>query len=341
MAPWPGMSIADRLNMRKPITVGMVILVTMTLSPQFSWAQCHSNAIAIPTATLSPQPLARPAGYDEKTPGKILPTLLTADFYRQNEVCHHAQKNSPNKKVAIVLMKSHLCHSPVGAYCIDASRLFAAPHLIFLKEHFALYHSRLTRPRRDENFNVVADTTKGYWKIAKEWRFTSQHPELVFLDLQNCKVFDQFKLDTNLIVQATRDRTDHSFEFYQKIRSHILQSSTLVQRLGAKILDPETIDEEWKKASIVNQTARMATRKEIETALDEQKQIHPEDIEFPVLYGNADLGSEEEAWYTKDPNGDSELNLSLPVISFGLKKESYFDKDVMTELFRNPYTRDR
>jgi hypothetical protein len=73
-----------------------------------------------------------------------LPKLLTADFFKLQQICEDSKKNHPEKKIAFLMFKTHMCDRASKA-CLYNTRTMVDPCNKFLQENFSMYHTRMFR----------------------------------------------------------------------------------------------------------------------------------------------------------------------------------------------------
>lgn len=117
------------------------------------------------------------------------PKLIGPHFYRKAEICADAKIRNPEAQMAVILMKTHLCD--VGTeVCMDSLSTFADPANVFLRENFALYHTRFYSYQLEKTPVGNKIIKNGYPEeklIRDELGKQDSDPELLVLDLKTCQ----------------------------------------------------------------------------------------------------------------------------------------------------------
>lgn len=111
-----------------------------------------------------------------------LPVLMGEQLHTRAQICADARVRSPDKRLALVAIKSHICDFE-GRACLKLTRDLSDTCNGFVHANFALYHSRLYRNSPDRAH--VMEESPVAWDIAEEWSKIT--PVMAVLDLQTCE----------------------------------------------------------------------------------------------------------------------------------------------------------
>lgn len=282
-------------------------------------------------------PETRVESTDKRTADIILPTQLTANFYKKNQVCADAKKRNPGKKIAVILSKSHLCDVTSRGYCLDAGRMLSSGLMEFAQKNFAIYHARFTRVRRDQNNALVADLYKGSQAIATEWDFDKEFPQLTFLNLKTCKTITEATAKVSSVFQVNydyQDKKEDTFEFYKNFRNAVLASPAIQKILDRDVkesdavMSDKTINAEWARVKKKLETKRYPTRREFQAKLTELQSRPDKDIQDSFVWLNYGKLTQDEINSITKSSYRSELDVDLPQLSLPVPAAGY--KDVFT-----------
>lgn len=110
-----------------------------------------------------------------------LPTLMTEELHTAEQICEHARRHHPDKTLALVAIKSHVCDFSTRA-CLKATRDLCDTCNTFVHANFALYQARMIRNSPDGE--IVMQEAPVTWEIADEWSHIG--PLFIVLDLLAC-----------------------------------------------------------------------------------------------------------------------------------------------------------
>ena len=111
-----------------------------------------------------------------------LPILMEDGLHTRLQVCSHAREHEPDKRFALVVIKSHICDFE-GQGCLKVTRDVSDTCNGFVRSNFALYHARLYRNTPDRRH--LMEEIPLAWDIAGEW--SNNAPMLIVLDLKTCE----------------------------------------------------------------------------------------------------------------------------------------------------------
>jgi hypothetical protein len=110
-----------------------------------------------------------------------LPELLSADLFKQADVCSHARAHHPDKPLVLVAAKSHACDFSRQA-CLGLTRDLSDSCNRFVRERFAVYQTRLLRSAPDAPDAMQEQPAA--WEMAQEW--SALGPLLVVIEPRRC-----------------------------------------------------------------------------------------------------------------------------------------------------------
>lgn len=129
----------------------------------------------------------------------VLPKLLTQKFHAPDDVCKDAL--AKKKSFVIVALKSHACDCGLECnFCMEETRNLADPANLFVKENFALYHTRITRNEDQKDFGLKvlpmdkmlglpgAREIVGAWGKKMKDSNRKLAPGMILLDAEKCRV---------------------------------------------------------------------------------------------------------------------------------------------------------
>ena len=268
---------------------------------------------------------------EKKVGTMVLPKLMTPKFYKTADVCADARAHDPRKKIALVLLKSHLCDVAPNGYCLDATRVLSSPAMVFARKYFALYHARLTQLRVDQDHNFVADLLKGASKIAQEWEFKKEIPQYTFLNLKTCKIISDAttKVPYEVIRTAYARRQEESFSFYKTMRNHALASKTVQTILNRhvpkehQVMSEVVVKAEWRRAQRYFQKVRLPTRTETQAAIAQQNPARIYKIQMSFMYVPKKDFDQGNIDYFSKSDERRELDVKLFHIDLPISSKSY------------------
>lgn len=154
---------------------------------------------------------------------------MTEELHTAEQLCEHARRHHPDKALALVAIKSHVCDFSTRA-CLKATRDLADACNTFVQAGFALYHSR---PYRNAPAGeVVMQEEPAAWEIADEWSHVG--PLLVVVDLATCTRAGEVTPVTGRMSDADARSELPVLARFEGTRDALLQLPIVAARLSAE-----------------------------------------------------------------------------------------------------------
>ena len=102
------------------------------------------------------------------------------EIYTLAQVCEHSRQVNPNKKAAMVIVKTHNC-DPGTQVCLKTATLVADVGNRFVHDNFTVFHTRFM------NQGSILPNS-GEESIRTEWNKPGSDPEFVIIDVAACQV---------------------------------------------------------------------------------------------------------------------------------------------------------
>ncbi|MDR7121989.1 hypothetical protein [Rheinheimera soli] len=202
----------------------------------------------------------------------LLPTRLikneSASFYTKQDVCDHSKKTAPDKKAAMVIVKTHYCDKS-SKVCLKTTALVADPANHFVHDNFSVYQSRFESQRRE----IV---NSGESSIRDEWEKDDSGPEYYIVDVQSCKILFRdyaYSVYQQGMHEANSAGTHLNFEAnYRAMRYLLLQDESVRSILGNKYehLNETQIRAELARSEEIRQLHAQKSLSEVLDAVDAQ-----------------------------------------------------------------------
>jgi len=156
-----------------------------------------------------------------------LPVLLAAtpqyEFYKQEDVCKYTREKAPDKKLALVVVKTHLCDGYTQV-CLKSLANVSDKANTFIHDNFQVFHTR---------FSCQGDTcTIGETAIRNEWNKVGVDPKLIVIEPQSCKVlFRDFAYNWQGFYYTDKGYTSMDFEITYAAMKIMLLSKQSVRNI--------------------------------------------------------------------------------------------------------------
>lgn len=206
----------------------------------------------------------------------ILPTRLINNddhtFYTRQDVCQHARKTAPEKKAAMIIVKTHYCDKS-SRVCLKTTALVADPANHLVHDNFTVYQSRFESEGRQIR-------NSGEKSIREEWDKDDSGPEFYIMDVSSCDVVFRdyaYSVYRQGMHQANAANTHLDFAAnYRAMRHLLLQDESVVQLLGSKYqhLNEEQIQAELTLAGKIRQRHQQKALTEVLRAINQQDAEH-------------------------------------------------------------------
>ncbi|TVQ81417.1 MAG: hypothetical protein EA369_00095 [Bradymonadales bacterium] len=149
----------------------------------------------------------------EENPYEAIGTLglLTANFYTREQVLEDSKTRFPQKRFALIVIKSHTCDRTSG-HCLQATQSLLDPYNSFVRDNFVLYHARALRDntllseederiaRAEGTYNIGDGMTgtPGIAQIIGEWPVDGMDRQLKVLDVSTGQIIGEVGIDSSL-----------------------------------------------------------------------------------------------------------------------------------------------
>ena len=101
-------------------------------------------------------------------------------LYTRQQVCEYTKKNAPQKKAALVVVKTHYCDDS-SQVCLKTAAFLADPNNTFVHENFEVFDSRFEM--RGQPLQLSAER-----EVRQEWQKDDSNPEYYVLDVATCEI---------------------------------------------------------------------------------------------------------------------------------------------------------
>ena len=170
----------------------------------------------------------------EPTPAKA----LSERFYKKQDVCADARKADPAKKLALILLSTHLCDAGTHV-CLDSLRTITDEANVFVKQNFVVYQSRFYSFDLDKSGTINQLYYSGENEIRREWKKTGVNPDVAIMDLRSCQV-----LGSSLVMSYPRAFNRSFVDRYLAFRKLITDIPGVAAEIGPDATAPEAIKSE-------------------------------------------------------------------------------------------------
>lgn len=171
------------------------------------------------------------------TPAKV----LNRDLYKKQDVCEDARRSDPSKRLALILLSTHLCDAGTHV-CLDSLRTVTDEANIFVRQNFVVYQSRFYSFNLDSSGTINQLYYDGESQIRKEWNKAGVNPDVAIMDLKSCRV-----LGRSLVMSYPRAFSTNFVVRYLAFRKLITDIPGVAAEIGADSTDPATIKTEVAK----------------------------------------------------------------------------------------------
>lgn len=198
------------------------------------------------------------------------------NFFTKEDVCKHAKKNAPEKKAAMIIVKTHYCDRS-SKVCLKTTALVADPANHFVHDNFSVYQSRFESERRQ----II---NAGEKSIREEWNKHDSGPEFYIMDVRSCEVVFRdyaYSVYRQGMYQANAAGTHLDFAAnYRAMRHLLLQDESVRQLLDNRYehLNEAQIQTELSLASQIRQQHQQKSLAEVLQAINQQ------DVESGLTY---------------------------------------------------------
>ncbi|MBU1312119.1 MAG: hypothetical protein KKE30_21555 [Gammaproteobacteria bacterium] len=202
----------------------------------------------------------------------ILPTRLISNesvsFYTKQDVCQHSKTTAPEKRAAMVIVKTHYCDRS-SQVCLKTTALVADPANHFVHDNFTLYQSRF-----ENNGRPIVNA--GEKAIRDEWVKDDSGPEFYIMDVNRCEIVFRdyaYSVYRHGMHRANTVGSHLDFEAnYRAMRRLLLQDEVVRSLLDNKYqhLDEPQIRAELAYAGKIRQRHAQKSLSEVLNAIDAQ-----------------------------------------------------------------------
>jgi rRNA maturation protein Nop10 len=176
--------------------------------------------------------------------------LLSEALYKKQDVCDDARKSDPSKKLALILLATHLCDAGTHV-CLDSLRTITDEANIFVKRNFVVYQTRFYSFDLDKDGTINQLYYAGEKDIRDEWNKRDVNPEIAIMDLKSCKVLGHV-----LVMNYPPAFSPNFVDRYLTFRRLITDIPGVEADLGEKSTTPETIKGEVSEISTLRATGK-------------------------------------------------------------------------------------
>ena len=172
---------------------------------------------------------------DESTQHRLtLPIRMvknaTSSIYTHAEICQYSKEHFPQKQLAMVIVKTHIC-DPGTQVCLKTAALVADPANKFVHDNFVVFHTRFKQ-------NGVTIENSGEREIRDEWKKYDSNPEYIILDVNSCKeIFRQYAYQVFELGMFWTNGTGSHLDFnsnYRALRFLLLSEPQIASALGGR-----------------------------------------------------------------------------------------------------------
>ena len=181
-----------------------------------------------------------------KSPKRLI-VNKNKNFYTLKQICSDSRKNNPKKKLALVVLKTHLCDTGT-LVCLKSASLISDPANKFVQDNFSVYETRFIRQG-----DLILNS--GEEKIRSEFGKLDSNPQYYVIDVKSCsQLSSEYALNANegIFSMDEGNRIDFN-KNYKALRELLLRETKVAKLVGRNYIqnDESQIDKELKKLFII------------------------------------------------------------------------------------------
>ncbi len=179
-----------------------------------------------------------------KSPKRLI-VNKSNNFYSLKQICEDSSKNNPNKKLALVVLKTHLCDTGT-LVCLKSASLISDPANKFIQDNFSVYETRFIRQGE-----LILNT--GEQEVRTEFGKLDSNPQYYVIDVKTCTQLSSvyaYKAGEGIFSMDQGNRIDFN-KNYVALRELLLREPKVAKLVGQNYIqkDESQIDKELKYAA--------------------------------------------------------------------------------------------